>query len=130
MAAFFAVVILAAVLAAVLYPLAQRLERERRGKPAPAAVQELLDRRDTLLAAMAELEYDHKLGNVNDEEYRRMRADYEADGIAVLRALDERATGLDGEIDRVVREARAQGSASFAEAEDAGPAPPVVQHRV
>jgi hypothetical protein len=130
MAAFFAVVILVAVLAAVVYPLAQRIERERRGKPSPAAVQELLDRRETILAAMAELEYDRKLGNVNDEEYRRMRADYEADGIAVLRALDERAAGLDAEIDRAVREARAQGSASFAGPEDAEPAHPVVQHRV
>ncbi len=59
---------------------------------------------------MAELEYDRQLGNLSDEEHRRMWTDYEAQGVAVLKALDERAQGIDALIEWEVearREARA-----------------------
>ncbi len=126
-----AAVLVAGVLAAVLYPLARRMRSSaRRGLAGtPAAVQGLLDRRETLLAAMTELEYDRKLGNVSEEEHRRMGADYESQVIAVLRALDRAAAGLDEVIDREVREVRARrASDAEAEAPDEG-APAAVRRR-
>ncbi len=108
MALFVVLVIGGLALAAVLYPLLARL---RLTEPPAAlggvnAVQELLDRRDTLLRAMRELEYDRQLGNLVGEDHERLRDAYEGEAIVVLKALEIKAEGIAEELEANVAAAR------------------------
>ncbi|MBI3743761.1 MAG: hypothetical protein HY261_05665 [Chloroflexi bacterium] len=112
MQAFFALVIGLLVLAVVLAPFVLKSLALRHPdiSTGNSQVRDLLDQRDTLLRSLAELEYDRSLGNVSETDYRRMRADYELQGVALLKALDERSAGLADEIDREVSAERTSRS--------------------
>jgi hypothetical protein len=66
-------------------PAADRLERqdelERR-------TLELAEERDRALAALKELEFDHRTGKVSDEDYRRLVGPLRAGAARTLRALE------------------------------------------
>ncbi len=109
MAPLIAAIVTLAALAAVLYPLFRRSGGIQHAVGRDGSVQELIDRRDTLFRAMAELEFDRKLGNLAGEEYQRLRADYEVQAMAVLKALDQRATGVDAQIDQEIAAYRDRG---------------------
>lgn len=49
----------------------------------------LLEERDRALAALKELEFDHRTGTVSDEDYRAQVGRLRRDAAAALRALDE-----------------------------------------
>ena len=68
----------------------------------------LLEHRDSLYSAIRELEFDHRMGKVEDQDYRRMREDYTQRAATVLKELD-RSDGrsrIAGEIEREVAAAR------------------------
>lgn len=48
----------------------------------------LLEERDRALAALKELEFDHRTGTVSDEDYRAQVGPLRRDAAAALRALD------------------------------------------
>lgn len=103
MAAFISLLLAAGALLFILRPL-----RQAGREASPAAAEErstgqsLLDRRDTLYRSMRDLEYDRTLGNLVDEDYTAMLADYESQAIAVLKEIDERLKGTDDEIEREI----------------------------
>lgn len=49
----------------------------------------LVARRQVLLTALRELEFDHETSKVADEDYQRFHARYEREAVAILRRLDE-----------------------------------------
>ena len=49
---------------------------------------ELLEERDRALAALRELEFDHRTGTVNDEDYRAQVGPLRRDVASALRALE------------------------------------------
>lgn len=134
MTALVAIVLGVVAVAAVLSPLVRgaafsRQHGRARGRDG-ASVQELLDQRETLLKAMAELEYDRRLGKLAEDEHRRLRADYEVQAVAVLKLLDERGQGLDEVIDRDVylrRSSKASAPVSSPEREPAEPSGPPIE---
>ena len=69
-------------------PLSDRLNepgaRERRRL-------ELIEERDRALAALKELEFDHRTGKVTDDDYRAQVGPLRRRAAAALRALDPRA---------------------------------------
>jgi hypothetical protein len=91
-----ALVAVAAVLLAALpflrdpSPAADRLERqdelERR-------TLELAEERDRALAALKELEFDHRTGKVSDEDYRRLVGPLRLGAAQTLRALEPEVPG-------------------------------------
>jgi hypothetical protein len=102
MAAFISLLLAAGALSFILRPLRQK---NPEASPAPemrTTGQSLLDRRDTLYRSMRDLEYDRKLGNLVDEDYLAMLADYEAQAIAALKEIDERLKGADLEIEQAI----------------------------
>ena len=109
MAPLIAAIVTLVAVASVLYPLFRRAGGVRHAVGRDGSVQELIDRRDTLFRAMAEMEFDRKLGNLVGEEYQRLRADYEVEAMAVLKSLDQRAAGVDAQIDREVAAHRDRG---------------------
>lgn len=104
-----AIIIVLAALAAVSYPL---LARTRRRAAPPVTtdsdVQRILDSRDTLLRAFRELEYDNRLGNLSEQDYRSLRSGYEREAVEIYKALDARAGALPDDVEREVELARAE----------------------
>jgi hypothetical protein len=91
-----AALVLGALLAvaAVLF-VARPLLREPRGDDALEALApeerrrlELAEERDRALAALKELEFDHRTGKVSDEDYRTLLRDLRRNAADALRALD------------------------------------------
>jgi hypothetical protein len=52
---------------------------------------ELVEARDRALAALKELEFDHRTGKVNDEDYRALVGPLRRSAAEALRALEPRA---------------------------------------
>ena len=83
----FAFIICAVVLAFVAAPLF----RERRawvGLPAPARRAMLLDERDMLLRDLKDLEFDRRMGKIDDADYAELRATTAGKATQVLNALE------------------------------------------
>jgi hypothetical protein len=89
--------ILAAVLAVavVLYvarPFLRAPGRPEEPVPPPGEAElerlQLLEERDRALAALKELEFDHRTGKISDEDYERLVGPLRAEAAAVLKALD------------------------------------------
>ena len=53
---------------------------------------ELLEARDRALAALKELEFDHRTGTISDEDYRASIGPLRRDAAAALQALEQGAT--------------------------------------
>ena len=104
-----AIVLVLAALAAISYPLVART----RQRAAPAVttdsdIQRILDSRDTLLRALRELEYDKRLGNLSEGDYRLLRSGYEREAVEIYKALDARAGALPDDVEREVELARTE----------------------
>lgn len=81
----------------------------------------LLSRRDTLYREIADLDFDHRVGKVDDEDFQVQREDYLEEAAAILQAIDwtgpaEPAHGaakplspLEHEIEEEIRRLRLQG---------------------
>lgn len=52
------------------------------------ALQELLDEKQTVYAAIKELEFDHQAGKLSLEDYEQARHSYELRAIAILQEID------------------------------------------
>jgi cytochrome c-type biogenesis protein CcmI len=98
-----AALVLGALLAvaAVLF-VARPLLREPRGDDALEALApeerrrlELAEERDRALAALKELEFDHRTGKVSDEDYRTLLRELRRNAADALRALDAGTPGTD-----------------------------------
>jgi hypothetical protein len=65
------------------------------GEPSPLDRRrlELEEERDRTLAALRELEFDHRTGKVSDEDYRELVGPLRQRAAAALRALEPRAEG-------------------------------------
>jgi cytochrome c-type biogenesis protein CcmI len=91
-----AALVLGALLAVVaVWFVARPLLREPKGDdaledPAPEERRrlELAEERDRALAALKELEFDHRTGKVSDEDYRSLVGELRRDAAEALRALD------------------------------------------
>lgn len=63
----------------------------------------LMEQRDALYAAIRELDFDHRMGKVDDEDYRRMRGDYTQQAVSLLKEVD-RGNGRSRAADDVEQE--------------------------
>ena len=48
----------------------------------------LTEQRDALYAAIRELDFDHRMGKIDDADYRRMRGEFTQQAVAALKELD------------------------------------------
>lgn len=84
----------------------------------------LLARREQVLTTLAELEFDHDLGKVDDEHYQARRQALLKEGAGILRELDAlkhappaAADDAEQAVEALLAERRAQKAATAAEAE-------------
>jgi cytochrome c-type biogenesis protein CcmI len=98
-----AALVLGALLAVVaVWFVARPLLREPKGddtldtlEPEERRRLELAEQRDRALAALKELEFDHRTGKVSDEDYRNLVGELRRDAADALRALDVGTTPTD-----------------------------------
>jgi len=64
-------------------------------EPSPAGRRRLAlsEERDRALAALKELEFDHRTGTISDEDYRELVGPLRRDAAQALKALDPEAAG-------------------------------------
>jgi zinc-ribbon domain len=117
MAIFVGLIVLAAVLVVLAYPL--YLSRPRAVASSSGAVNDLLAQRDGLYATLRDLDLDFELGKLDGTDYHSRREKYLGRASLVLQQLDRAraATGQDGGMsDEIEREVaalrRAQGMAT------------------
>ena len=81
----------------VARPLLRQGPEERLDAPAPEEQRrlELAEERDRALAALKELEFDHRTGKVSDEDYRSLVGELRRAAADALRALDSGKTPTD-----------------------------------
>jgi len=84
---------------------------ERRDMPDQeiSRADQLVAERESLLAALRDLDFDHATGKISDEDYTPQRAQLVAQGVAILKQLDalgpalpEHAASAEDEIERAV----------------------------
>ncbi len=69
---------------------------------------ELLEQRERIYEAISELDFDYRVGKVEEDDYQQTRTRYEEQAIAVLKAID-RSGGKTGRVeDRVEKEIASQ----------------------
>ncbi len=99
-----ALVLVAAVVAFVVYPLIRPQRAPLDGISNQS--EELRRRRDRIYAELRELEFDHRVGKVSDEDYADARDQLETEAARILQAIDVELKAIDDEIERQVRHLR------------------------
>jgi len=95
-----AILLSAAALVAVAYPV---LAKARTAEPAISTAQETLDellnQRDAALQALRELNFDHRVGKITDEDFTAFEANLKRTAADALRALDRWEADTDDALD-------------------------------
>jgi hypothetical protein len=86
--------------------------RSRQSRPAAATPRiPLTEERDAIYETLANLDFDHSIGKVGDDDYAVVRGQLMAQAVEVLRQLDAEGADIDAKIEEMVR-ARRSGRAS------------------
>ena len=117
------VALLVAVAFIIARPLLERARSEA-GDAGPAEA--LMAERERVLAALRDLDFDHAMGKLLDDDYQAQRARLVADGATILRQLDALPSGrapeavpgteptaadLDRDIEQAIKQRRARTAA-------------------
>ena len=109
-------------LAIVIFPLLG-LDRETAEAEAGGPIAEVAERERSARDALREVEFDHRLGNLDDSDYQALRDRYERRALAALKTRYQREQELDALIEQQLDALRAQpDAAAGAEAAPASPA--------
>ncbi|MGQ9491435.1 MAG: zinc ribbon domain-containing protein [Anaerolineae bacterium] len=94
----------AAAVLAVAYPI---LAKARTPTPGRASAQEqlaeLLAQREAAFQALRELEFDHRVGKITDEDFAAFEANLKLHAAETLRALDRWEAETDAQLDALIR---------------------------
>lgn len=94
-----AVVVVAFVAAPFFLLTGRALEIAPKNPDAPEALRDLLAEKETIYAAIQELDFDFKSGKLSAEDHQALRRRHEAQAAAVLKRIDE-MQGQSGEAER------------------------------
>lgn len=97
-----------AAFAFVTLPLIRSGRREAEAEAAGLA--ELVSQRDLAIEDIRELDFDHDLGNLSEEDHQALREQSKRRAVAVLRQLQAEEGRLDDEIERAVAALRSSGT--------------------
>lgn len=117
----------------VIYPLLG-LDRESEDALSTAPIADVAERERSARDALREVEFDHRLGNLDEDDYQALRARYERRALAALKTRYQREQELDALIERRLdtlrqREASAaRPAATPSQQAKAAPAAPKPSH--
>jgi len=66
------------------------------------STQQLFERKEQLLGAIVELEFDHQLGKIPEQDFQRFFAELEAETLTIIGELDRLNGGGNTELERLV----------------------------
>lgn len=95
----------------VIYPLLG-LEHDSQETAAGGPIVEVAERERSARDALREVEFDHRLGNLDDDDYAALRARYERRALAALKQRYQREQELDALIEQQLDALRTQESSS------------------
>jgi hypothetical protein len=84
-----AVLVVAFVVAPFFLLMGRSSEPVSKDPDAPDALRELLEEKETIYAAIQELDFDFKSGKLSAEDHQTLRQRHEAQAAGVLRRIDE-----------------------------------------
>lgn len=90
------VVVSGAVAVYIVWPLLVGRPNEGSGSPGAegaSMVDQLLIEKGATYSAIKELEFDHAMGNLSNQDYQELVSRYEAKAVALLRTIDEASVG-------------------------------------
>lgn len=96
----------------VLYPLYSSAKQRGGIEQGVLATDEAVameERGQTARAALQEIELDHQLGNISEQEYSALREPYIRRALVALKSRNEREQELDEEIEEQLRSMKEQG---------------------
>ncbi|MDA8187827.1 MAG: zinc ribbon domain-containing protein [Dehalococcoidales bacterium] len=87
-----AVLLAGTVLAYIGYPLLKpRVPDEEQTEIEETELDEVLAQKETTLSAIAELDFDHAMGNLSEKDYRELRERYKLKALILMKQEDELA---------------------------------------
>jgi|TARA_B110000263_G_scaffold64095_1_gene55294 hypothetical protein len=119
------IALLVALLAGVVHPILTKRHVWLRATGYKLLILQLTERKEQLYASIKELEFDHSLGKISEEDYAALRGDLEAEAVAVLQKLDTVAVTTESEEDldaRIEADITAQRAVASAPSKGAAPA--------
>ena len=81
-----------------MQPLAKSKNKRRQGKISGNHVAgDLLDRKETVYAAIKEIEFDYQMGKLSEEDFQQLRQQYKDEAVSILKQLDNAQGQKSGE---------------------------------
>ena len=107
-----AILLAGLVITYVGYPLLQppRIEEEE-PEPKETRLGEVVAQKESTLEAIAELDFDHAMGNLSETDYQELRDRYRLKALALLKQEDEMVQEVVAKPNEVVEEAVVAGDA-------------------
>ncbi|MFI5269149.1 MAG: hypothetical protein ACHQ7M_17380 [Chloroflexota bacterium] len=97
-------------MAAVAFTAWPLVRGSQRAETDAAELNELVSQRDLAIEDLRELDFDHDLGNLSEEDHQAMREQSKRRAVAILKQLQAQESRIDEEIEQAV--ATLRGSAS------------------
>ena len=94
-----AILLTAAALLAVAYPILAKAPAAKPATTATESLDELLGQRDAAMQALRELNFDHRVGKISDEDFVVFDASLKHEAAETLRALDQWEAQADADLD-------------------------------
>lgn len=91
------------VIAFVFKPLFVERGEVERASNRESKRQELLEKREQVLEAIREIDFDHRMGKIEGDDYKETRGRYEAQAVELINQLDK-GNGRAGEIEDLVEQ--------------------------
>ncbi len=104
MSVLFCIVTVALVCIFVFRPLLTTKGRIGERDAGPGGGSRLVEEREALLDAIRELDFDYRMGKVEEEDYRETRSRYQNRAVELMRVIDENAGPTPGIEDRIEEE--------------------------
>jgi hypothetical protein len=95
-----AILLTAAALLAVAYPILFKGSAAKQPTTAEESLDELLAQRDAAMQALRELNFDHRMGKISDEDFAAFELNLKQNAAGTLRALDQWEAQADDALDR------------------------------
>ena len=94
-----AILITAAALLAVAYPILSKGNATKPATSAQESLDELLGQRNAAMQALRELNFDHRMGKISDEDFTVFELSLKQHAAETLRALDEWEAQTEDDLD-------------------------------
>lgn len=94
------IAILALTLLFIAYPLLNRQASQVVGGDVEESeLTDLLYKKESAYIALKDLDFDHKMGKIDDTDYLEMKSRFEAEAVALLGRIDDLAAGVSAKAD-------------------------------